>query len=171
MIYFAYLRYLVRHKWFVFWQCRRFKVSLWRAVKHDWSKFMPCEFFPYARKFYGGYPPGNIFISGAFDKAWNHHIHLNDHHWEHHVLVRGGNKTTVMRMLEMQVREMVADWHGTAQSRGLAADTTPGWYLNNREAMALHPATRSRVEVLLGVKDRLPEVTKVAQPKAREIGQ
>lgn len=168
-MYFAYFHYLLRHKWFVFRQCRRFNVSLWRAVKHDWSKFLPCEFFAYARRFYGTAIDGTVEV--VFDKAWNHHIHLNDHHWEHHVLVRGGNKTTVMRMSEMQVREMVADWHGTAQSRGLAADTTPGWYLTNREAMALHPATRSRVEVLLSVKQPLPEVAKVAPPKTREIGQ
>lgn len=170
MFYFKYLSYLFRHKYFVFVQCWKFDVSLWRALKHDWSKFTLTEFGPYARKFYGCSPDSFGLVSGAFDKAWNHHIHLNDHHWEHHVLVRGGNKQTVLRMSEMQVREMVADWHGTAQSRGLPADTTPGWYLKNREAMALHPATRSRVEVLLGVKEPLAEIAQVSLPKPREIG-
>jgi len=48
-----YLRYLMRHKWFVFVACWRLGVPLHQAIIHDWSKFLPGEWFPYVRFFYG----------------------------------------------------------------------------------------------------------------------
>lgn len=48
-----YLRYVLRHKWFVFLACRKLKVPLWQSIVHDWSKLTPCEWLPYVRKFYG----------------------------------------------------------------------------------------------------------------------
>jgi len=50
---FRYLKYLIRHKWFVFRAGLKLKVSIWRLLIHDWTKFLPSEFFPYLRKFYG----------------------------------------------------------------------------------------------------------------------
>jgi hypothetical protein len=50
-----YFRYLARHKYFVFIAGLRTGAPLWRLVIHDWSKFLPSEWLPYSRKFYG--PP------------------------------------------------------------------------------------------------------------------
>jgi hypothetical protein len=80
-----YFRYLAKHKWYVFLECC--KVGLyWRGVVHDWQKFTPTEWFPYAESFYGAYaydqrPP---VLVDAFNRAWLHHIHHGgEHHWQH----------------------------------------------------------------------------------------
>ena len=49
----SYARYVLRHKWFVFQACRTLGVPFWQAVVHDWSKFLPSEWVPYVRFFYG----------------------------------------------------------------------------------------------------------------------
>jgi hypothetical protein len=48
-----YLKYVVRHKWFVFVAGLRVGAPLWRLLIHDWSKFLPSEWRAYARFFYG----------------------------------------------------------------------------------------------------------------------
>ncbi len=72
---FKYLRYVLRHKYHVAHGGFIFKVSLWRILKHDWSKFLPIEWFPYVDHFYGGRDvkrPHGLGIV-AFDRAWLHH--------------------------------------------------------------------------------------------------
>ena len=54
-MYYKYLQYVIKHKYYVMIEC--FKVGLyWRGLVHDMSKFRPSEFIPYARYFYGDYP-------------------------------------------------------------------------------------------------------------------
>jgi hypothetical protein len=48
-----YLKYVVRHKWFVLVAGLHVGAPLWRLLIHDWSKFLPCEWRPYAAFFYG----------------------------------------------------------------------------------------------------------------------
>lgn len=50
--YLLYLRQVLRHKWYVFWECCKLGIPL-LGIVHDSSKFLPSEFFPYARWFYG----------------------------------------------------------------------------------------------------------------------
>jgi len=50
---FEYLFYVLKHKWFVFWACRDFNVSLWASIIHDWQKFTPAEWNPYRLNFFG----------------------------------------------------------------------------------------------------------------------
>ena len=52
MVYFKYLSYVLRHRWFVFIECCKLGIP-WRGLVHDLSKFIPSEFIPYARYFYG----------------------------------------------------------------------------------------------------------------------
>lgn len=62
-----YLGYLLRHKWYVGIEC--FKRGLyWRGIKHDWSKFLPSEFVPYANYFYGQPKIGDT-IQCSFDNT------------------------------------------------------------------------------------------------------
>jgi hypothetical protein len=59
------------------------------------------------------------------------------------------NRTPVaLEMPERYVREMVADWAGAG--RALGKPDTRGWYEANKQNIILHPATRARVETLLG---------------------
>jgi len=57
MKYLKYLKYILKHKWYVMIEC--FKNGLiWRGLMHDLSKFLPSEFIPYANFFYGN---NNVF--------------------------------------------------------------------------------------------------------------
>lgn len=87
--YIAYLKYIIRHKWFVFIECCRMGIPL-RGAIHDMSKFLPSEFFPYARHFYGkkvrdktGYYKPTDTGDPAFDHAWFLHQKRNAHHWQY----------------------------------------------------------------------------------------
>ncbi len=163
-----YLRYLLRHKWFVYQAGKHTGVSLWRRLKHDWSKFLPSEWFAYVEYFYGVYVPANrsdpsvrpnedankadweARSQGDFDSAWRHHQHRNDHHWQHHLLHEDNGGLKVIEMPESALREMVADWMGagraiTGKWEALA------WYEQNKNNMTLYSETRSKVEQLLSM--------------------
>src|ERR1041384_1906335 len=50
--YWAYFQYILRHKWFVFLAGLKTGAPIWLLIIHDWSKFLPSEFFPYTDYFY-----------------------------------------------------------------------------------------------------------------------
>lgn len=94
-----YLRYVLRHKWYVALECLKLGVPIWIAVLHDWDKFLPDEWFAYVAYFYGPkvqdggwkllvdgeYVPKMIAppdVQRAFDYAWNLHQKRNKHHWQ-----------------------------------------------------------------------------------------
>lgn len=96
-----YFKYVMRHKWFVLVASFRIGGSIFRAIIHDLSKFMPSEWFAYADYFYGGSWPARNSIHGdmrnlpiktaedvqeAFDIAWLVHQRRNRHHWQWWVL-------------------------------------------------------------------------------------
>lgn len=147
---FKYLKYLIRHKWFVFVAGIRVGAPLWRLIIHDWSKITPTEWFAYVNTFYGGYsykdrPPH---IVKAFDKAWLHHQHLNKHHWQFWILNNDDGTTKLLEMPDKFVREMVADWAGAG--RGITGKwEVAEWYANNRYKMRLAVGTRIAVEYYL----------------------
>ena len=91
-MYIKYLWYVIRHKWFVFVECVKLGVP-WLGLIHDLSKFLPREFIPYARNFYGTYPKDLRYtrftaegVKAAFDVAWLHHQKGNRHHWQYWLL-------------------------------------------------------------------------------------
>lgn len=49
----SYLKYVIRHKWFVFLAGLDRGVPLWQLLIHNWSKFLPWEWMPYAEWFNG----------------------------------------------------------------------------------------------------------------------
>lgn len=138
-----YLSYVTRHKWFVFIAGLKTGAPLWRLVIHDWSKFLPCEWFPYVEHFYGDkYPQQD------FDRAWLHHQHLNPHHWQHWRLKEDGGEEKFLKMPEHFAREMVADWMGAG--RAIAGKwEARDWYAKNRVKILLHPETAALVGRLL----------------------
>lgn len=139
MEYLQYLNYLIKHKWFVMIEC--FKVKLhWRGIIHDWSKFLPSEFAPYANYFFGNEKESKT----RFDYAWQLHQKRNKHHWQWWVTPRAnGNKTLLMP--DKYRKEMLADWRGASKAQGYG-DNTRKWYLKNRERMQIHPKTKKWIE-------------------------
>lgn len=143
---FKYLRYLLRHKLFVFMAGRRIGVSTWRLIKHDWTKLLPSEWFPYVESFYGG--PRTEQVKAAFNQAWLHHQHWNDHHWQHWVLREDSGALKVLKMPQECAFEMVADWAGAGRAITGRWEVA-SWYQKNSEKIQLHPETRALVEGLL----------------------
>lgn len=156
MAHWRYLVYVLRHKWFVFVASLRLGVPLRRAILHDWSKFLPSEWFPYVYHFYGPNPVQRdetgyyhaAGVGGHFDRAWLLHQHRNDHHWQHWVLIQDEGPTRALEMPEVAIREMIADWVGAGMAQG--RPNTLRWYQAHRHQMILAPNTRKRVEELLG---------------------
>jgi hypothetical protein len=171
-----YLKYVLRHKWYVFQMCRRFGLT-WRGLIHDLSKFSPAEWGPYVDYFYGGDWPSHGETSGEwkrqlgdkwtkewaqrrFDRAWLHHIHHNSHHWNHWVLREDSGVVKCLDMPADCIWEMIADWWGAGRAiHGVPEDEQPwnrfdelkSWYLANRDNMQMHEHTRRRVEYWIGL--------------------
>lgn len=72
---------------------------------HDDSKFSIAEYDAYRKKFY---PIKEEFCTQEeFDKAWKHHLTLNDHHWESRA---AANHKILTREDKLAILENVCDW-------------------------------------------------------------
>lgn len=156
----AYLKYIVKHKWYVFLECYRAGIP-WRGIIHDWHKFLPSEWFPYAYFFYnsdgssrgvrdttGYYKPTDTGNS-AFDFAWLLHQKRARHHWQWWILPEDDGGIKILSMSDVSRREMLCDWHGAGRVWG--KNNTCAWYSANKDNMQLHPDTREWIEHSLGV--------------------
>lgn len=151
-----YLKYVMRHKWFVFLGGLKTKAPLWNLIIHDWSKFRPSEWVPYVDYFYrrggkathdhnkGAYKPG---CDEQFDEAWIRHQHRNPHHWQHWCLLQDDGETKTLKMPLKYVREMVADWIGAGRAQG--HNDLVDWYKRNRKTIRLHPDSREWTEEII----------------------
>jgi len=148
-----YFWYVVRHRWFVFLECRKLGIP-WLGIIHDWSKFLPSEFFPYARHFYGsgakqvrdktGYYKPTDTGDKVFDLAWFFHQKRNKHHWQWWVMPENTSGMKILPMPDRYRKEMFADWKGAGR-----AQRSPGihvWYRANKDKLQLHQETREWIE-------------------------
>lgn len=162
----GYLSYVVRHKWFVFLACCRMGVPF-AGIVHDWSKFLPSEWRPYAEKFYGNrerfealdaigefgcaeLAPFGYFVQDRFNVAWNLHQKRNPHHWQFWLVTMDSGQTFPVPMPDRYRREMLADWIGAGRAITGRYETA-AWYRKNRERIMLHSETRVWVDEKLGV--------------------
>jgi hypothetical protein len=143
-----YLKYVIRHKWFVLRACRKTGTSLWRGLIHDLSKFRPSEWGPYVRTFYAPDGSKQYKETEEFAVAWNLHQKRNKHHWQAWLLTWDRGETVALRMPDKYVREMVADWIGAGLAITGKVEVCQ-WYEKNKTKMILHPDTRTKVETLL----------------------
>ncbi len=152
MKYLRHLRYVVRHKWFVFLAACRLGIP-WLGVIHDWTKFLPSEVGPYSN--FTRTKPATDAEKAAFNIGWLHHQRRNKHHWQWWCLLNSDGAQDVLAMPDRYLREMVADWRGAGRAQG--KPDTLAWYLEHRDEMTLHPDTREVVEDLLGVPFEEPK--------------
>lgn len=167
-----YLRYVIIHKWFVLLACWR-RGLIWQGIVHDWSKFLPSEWLPYAQFFYGYKPtaaerdrarrvlgydpdPSDAEVREAFDRAWLKHQHRNPHHWQHWVLRNDNGTTVALEMPRRYLLEMLADWDGAGRAITGKSGGTSLWYAKNRDKMVMHPATRALVDRMLNYDELVP---------------
>ena len=155
-----YLKYVLRHKWFVYVAGRHLGVSIWRLFKHDWHKFLPSEWNPYVAYFYGPtvalkdtepddykYWSAREPVCAAFNHAWNLHQKRADHHWQFWLITMDSGETQCLQMSEQATREMVADWYGAGRAITGKWEAEE-WYLKNRDKIKLFPKTREIVEYI-----------------------
>lgn len=148
-----YLRYILRHKYYVALEGRKLKLSWWRLARHDWQKFTLAEWRPYLDSFYR-YPDCQTqpdSVKAAFDRAWLHHQRSGSaHHWQSHILALDSGEIKPLPIPGADRREMLADWR--AMGRAFGEDPPAvSWYEKNRDKMILHPDTRAWVEKELGL--------------------
>ena len=151
--YLHYFAYVVKHKWYVFLACAR--NGIWvRGILHDWSKFMPTEFFPYAKMFYGrikpirdktGYYDPYSSNNKVFTNSWINHLHRNKHHWQHFALVDESVSIKLMEMPEKYILEMLSDWMGAGKAQKSTLNAIQ-WYRIHRNNIALHSNSRKFLE-------------------------
>ena len=151
-----YMSYLLRHKWYVFKECREHGL-FWRGVFHDMSKFRPSEFIPYMNYFYGrntrdktGYYKPTDTGDKAFDFAWLLHQKRNDHHWQWWILPEDEGGVKILPMPEIAVKEMLCDWRGAGKAQGSKL-TTSEWFEYNHHKMQLHEETERLIRFFLRV--------------------
>jgi hypothetical protein len=141
---FRYLVYILHHKWVVLLEGMKLNVPLWRLIIHDWTKFLPDEWFGYVRGYYAPDGTSRHKPSLESDRARLLHHRRNPHHWEYWVLVRENGKIDPLPMPEVLRREMLADWRGA--DRALRRGDLVEWYYQNRENIRLNVETRFWLE-------------------------
>jgi len=158
-MYFKYLKYVLRHKWFVLIECSK-RGYFWRGLIHDLSKFRPSEFIPYARYFYGNWPkrrtvsPGEKYfyhvlckedVNQQFDKAWLLHIHRNPHHWQFWLLQEDSGSVKLLPVPRKYLIEMGCDWIGAGKAI-TGKDNLKTWYIQNKEKIQLNELSKQFIE-------------------------
>lgn len=148
MFYLRYARTILRHKYYVFVAGLRTGASLWRLIKHDWTKFSPAEFGPYARNFAKGGGPTPI-DQDLFAEAWAHHVRSCDHHWEWWLMP---GRLDARPMSDAAIKEMLADWMGASRVYGGAwpkSQSEWDWWQKNKDRIILHPESRAKLMQLM----------------------
>jgi len=160
MKYVQYLWYVIRHKWFVFLACRQ-EGFWWLGLIHDWSKFLPSEFFPYANHFYGksnagistgrdktGYYKPTDTGDQDFDFAWLLHQKRNRHHWQWWILPEDSGGVKILPMVNKYYKEMICDWRGASKAQGHGGNICE-WFEKNGDKLQLHADTRDALETAM----------------------
>lgn len=149
MIFFKYLFYTLKHKWYVMIEC--FKIGLiWRGLVHDLSKFRPSEFVSYMYSFYGNKKQQKKW-EFKFDIAWLKHIHRNKHHWQYWVLLEDSGKITPLIMPLKYMDEMVCDWVGAGKAI-TGKDNILEWYNRTKNNRRFHPKTKELIEMKIKLR-------------------
>lgn len=126
-------------------------VSEQQLRSHDTSKLGLEELPYYVRQF-----KGDKADPDGFAKAWLHHIHWNEHHWQHwvfpdnpHYHIKGSSMEDGTLPMPMEyVREMVADWMGANRTYQGSWDMTE-WLEKNMPKLRVHSETAANLRSML----------------------
>lgn len=138
-MYWRYFKYIIKHKWYVFVECLKVMQPI-HGIMHDMSKFLPSEFFSYAKYFH----KDKKLYQDAFNKAWLLHQRRNKHHWNYWV----NSDCIPIPMPSKYVMQMICDWKAMGKSFN---DTAKSFYLKNKPSMNLHNKTIEIIEYILKV--------------------
>ncbi len=148
-MYWNYLKYILEHKKNVFIECWKDGLYL-HAFTHDFSKFLPSEFIPYAKFFYKTNRSKNYNQSDEnnenFLKGWNLHQKRNKHHWNYWVSITRKNEIIPLPMPKKYIKQMICDWKGMGRKFG---GNWKDYYIKNKENFILHEDTKKILEILI----------------------
>lgn len=150
-----YGKYVLRHKWYVFLAGLKLHLPLLIILFHDWDKFLPDEWLPYACTFYNKDGSKRYQEFPDFSLAWNAHQKRNKHHWQYWLLTWDRGETESLPMPDVYRREMLADWMGAGKALG--KPLVWEWYYADSQAKMrelLHPETRAWIEEQLEILKR-----------------
>lgn len=142
----AHLKNLLWHKYFVYLEGRKLGLGVIRLLIHDWDKFGPRMFRAYAYNFYnadGTKRRGEE--TDEFKYTWNRHQKVSKHHWQAHVRQDDDGTVEAMKMPDVDMREMLADWRGARRAYN-PKETMRQWYERTQHARKLHPDTQAWIE-------------------------
>jgi hypothetical protein len=165
-----YLKYVLRHKCFVFIEGIKLGVPIWALILHDWDKFTPSMWMAYSHTFYAPNGDNQYKPDPNFNKAWNNHQKLNKHHWQYWVLHNDSGNSILLEIPTRHLRELLADWRGAG--RALGFPDTARWYLKNRDNIQMNDKSKAWVCKKLGIdfSDKELEAAKV-QFEVEQLGQ
>lgn len=146
--FFKYLKYLLKHRWYVFVECCKLGIP-WRGLIHDISKFLPDEWIPYMRHFYMPHITRPEWKT-QYNIAWLKHQNRNRHHWQYWLLWKDSGKVLPQEMPMRYRKEMLADWRGAGRAI-TGRDDTREFYLKNKDNITLAPETKRWIEAKLGI--------------------
>lgn len=147
-----YLKYVLKHKWYVAVFGWKLGLPLWRIIKHDWSKFLPSEWFPYVNFFYGKWDKSYYTENpnkSKFSVACNKHYHRNSHHWQHHLRIGNKGEINKLTIPDMDCVEMVADWAAAGYAITGDRNNIFEWYNENRDNIIMDDKSREIVELYI----------------------
>ena len=167
-----YLKYVLRHKWYVFLECYKLGIPI-TGIFHDISKFLPSEWFSYTETFYGKKirncydcifcwgsqcsfngagigggeqaPRCKDFATPDYELAWLKHQHRNPHHWQYWMLTQDDDVPLNLEMPLRYRKEMLADWRGAGRAI-TGSDDTVTWYEQHKSKMMLAPETKKWID-------------------------
>lgn len=155
--YWKYLKYVLKHKYFVFIEACKLGIPF-RGFMHDFSKLSPLEFIGYARHFYGEKIKETDDSYDMFNLAWLVHQNRNNHHWQYWILHRDDGGTTTLDIPLNIIKEMVADWIGCGRALGKKSPKNNKflevniWYEANKDKIRLSKNTRKIIENMINYK-------------------
>ena len=152
--YWKHFKYTMIHKFWVMRYCFEFGLY-WQGITHDWNKFLPSQFIPYARNFFG---ERTREVKTSFKYAWLDHQNTNKHHWHYYVYIDGDGELKPLDIPINYIFEMVCDWRAAGKAKGTSDGSWIGalqYFQENGDKMILSEPTRKKVQFILDTEGNL----------------
>lgn len=117
--------------------------------QHDKSKNATDEYEPYDNYFYGN---RSYEVVQEFKKAWLKHIHRNQHHWQHWVLINDepDEGIVTLEIPDEYIIEMICDWWSFSWKSGDLSEIF-NWYDDHKDNMKINPESKAKIEYILSL--------------------
>ena len=149
---FGHLKTILIHKWWVFYYCCKFGISL-QGITHDLSKFSPTEFLESIKFYQGGKssPIPAAKKAQGYSLAWQHHKGRNKHHYEYWT-DNYDSGTTCIKMPYKYVLELVADYLAagrTYRGKDFTFVDEYEWWMKCKDYRKIHKDTKQLITKIL----------------------